>query len=148
MKNILEQLINGESLSQLQAFDLIQEIAASKFNSEILSGILVALQMKGMSLSELSGFRESLLEKAVPLNLNSEKFSSKIFFLVFVIIEKFISVENEFAFKDGWMLTSYFWLKKLSLSDERAFGLDKSDVEIEEYPMVYSPVIYIDLNRK
>jgi KUP system potassium uptake protein len=66
----------------------------------------------------------------------------------FVIIEKFISVENEFAFKDGWMLTSYFWLKKLSLSDERAFGLDKSDVEIEEYPMVYSPVIYIDLNRK
>jgi anthranilate phosphoribosyltransferase len=72
MKNILEQLINGESLSQLQAFDLIQEIAASKFNSEILSGILVALQMKGMSLSELSGFRESLLEKAVPLNLNSE----------------------------------------------------------------------------
>jgi KUP system potassium uptake protein len=66
----------------------------------------------------------------------------------FVIIEKFISVENEFAFKDGWMLTSYFWLKKLSLSDERAFGLDKSDVEIEEYPMVYSPVINIDLNRK
>jgi len=66
----------------------------------------------------------------------------------FVIIEKFISVENEFAFKDGWMLTSYFWLKKLSLSDERAFGLDKSDVKIEEYPMVYSPVINIDLNRK
>lgn len=66
----------------------------------------------------------------------------------FVIIEKFISVENEFAFKEGWMLTSYFWLKKISLSDEKAFGLDKSDVAIEEYPMVYSPTIKLDLNRK
>ncbi|MFN3754119.1 KUP/HAK/KT family potassium transporter [Flavobacterium sp.] len=66
----------------------------------------------------------------------------------FVIIEKFISVENEFAFKDGWLLTSYFWLKKLSLSDEKAFGLDKSDVAIEEYPMVYSPVNNLELCRK
>ena len=66
----------------------------------------------------------------------------------FVIIEKYISVENEFALKEGWLLTSYFWLKKLSLSDERAFGLDKSDVAIEEYPMVYSPVNNLELNRK
>ena len=65
----------------------------------------------------------------------------------FVIIEKFISVENEFALKEGWLLTSYFWLKKLSLSDEKAFGLDKSDVAIEEYPMVYSPVSNLELNR-
>ncbi|WP_298306081.1 KUP/HAK/KT family potassium transporter [Flavobacterium sp.] len=66
----------------------------------------------------------------------------------FVIIEKFISVENEFALKEGWLLTSYFWLKKLSLSDEKAFGLDKSDVAIEEYPMVYSPTTNLELNRK
>ena len=66
----------------------------------------------------------------------------------FVIIEKYISVENEFAFKEGWMLSTYFWLKKLSLSDEKAFGLDKSDVVIEEYPMVYSPVTNLELNRK
>lgn len=68
--------------------------------------------------------------------------------LKFIIIEKFISVENEFALKEGWLLTSYFWLKKLSLSDERAFGLDKSDVAIEEYPMVYSPANNLELNRK
>ena len=66
----------------------------------------------------------------------------------FVIIEKFISVENEFALKEGWMLTSYFWLKKLSLSDEKAFGLDKSDVAIEEFPMVYSPATNLELCRK
>ncbi|WP_293873037.1 KUP/HAK/KT family potassium transporter [Flavobacterium sp.] len=66
----------------------------------------------------------------------------------FVIIEKFISVENDFGFKEGWMLTSYFWLKKLSLSDEKAFGLDKSDVATEEYPMIYTPVAKVELKRK
>ncbi len=39
-------------------------------------------------------------------------------------------------------------LKKLSLSDEKAFGLDKSDVEIEEYPMVYVPTQNVSLKRK
>ncbi|MFC7772936.1 KUP/HAK/KT family potassium transporter [Flavobacterium sp. GCM10027622] len=66
----------------------------------------------------------------------------------FIIIEKFLSVENDFEFKDGWLLTSYFWLKRLSISDEKAFGLDKSDVSIENVPMIYSPVSNVDLNRK
>ncbi len=66
----------------------------------------------------------------------------------FIILEKFISVENEFAVKDNWLLTSYFWLKRLSLSDEKAFGLDKSDVAIEEIPMVYQPTTDFKLKRK
>ncbi|MBP9793844.1 MAG: KUP/HAK/KT family potassium transporter [Flavobacterium sp.] len=66
----------------------------------------------------------------------------------FIIIEKFLSVENDFELKDGWLLTSYFWLKRLSISDEKAFGLEKSDVEIENVPVIYSPVTNIELNRK
>jgi KUP system potassium uptake protein len=46
------------------------------------------------------------------------------------------------------LLTSYFWLKRLAISDEKAFGLDKSDVSIENVPMVYAPVSSIELNRK
>ncbi|TPG34795.1 KUP/HAK/KT family potassium transporter [Flavobacterium pectinovorum] len=66
----------------------------------------------------------------------------------FIIIEKFLSVENDFAIKDGWLLYSYYWLKQLSLSEEKAFGLDKSDVEIEEIPMVYQPITKLELVRK
>jgi len=66
----------------------------------------------------------------------------------FVIIEKFLSVENEFSIKHDWLLTSYFILKKLSISDEKAFGLDRSDVAIEKVPMVYHPVSNIVLERK
>lgn len=65
----------------------------------------------------------------------------------FVVIEKFLSVENEFTLKDGLLLNAYFFLKKMSLSDERAFGLDKSDVITEEVPLVYQPITTIELTR-
>jgi KUP system potassium uptake protein len=55
----------------------------------------------------------------------------------FVIIEKFLSVENEFAIREGLLLNGYFFLKKLGQSDEKAFGLDKSDVVEEQVPLVY-----------
>jgi KUP system potassium uptake protein len=65
----------------------------------------------------------------------------------FIVIEKFLSVENEFALKDGLLLNSYFFLKGLGQSDEKAFGLDKSDVVVEDIPLVYHPVQQIELTR-
>ncbi len=65
----------------------------------------------------------------------------------FVVIEKFLSVENEFALRDGLLLKGYFMLKHFGQSDERAFGLDKSDVVIEYTPLIYQPVQNIELCR-
>ena len=65
----------------------------------------------------------------------------------FVVIEKFISVENEFTLKEGLLLNGYFFLKSMSLSDERAFGLDKSDVITEHVPLIYQPVGKMELTR-
>jgi KUP system potassium uptake protein len=66
----------------------------------------------------------------------------------FVVIEKFLSVDNEFTLREGVLLTSYFLLKQLGQSDEKAFGLDKSDVEVEQIPLVYHPVQHVPLLRK
>ena len=65
----------------------------------------------------------------------------------FVVIEKFLSVENEFALKDGLLLKYYFLLKHLGQSDEKAFGLDKSDVVVEDIPLVYQPIANFELKR-
>ena len=65
----------------------------------------------------------------------------------FVVIEKFLSVENEFVLREGILLNSYFFLKQLGQSDEKAFGLDKSDVEVEYVPLVYQAVPKPDLIR-
>jgi KUP system potassium uptake protein len=66
----------------------------------------------------------------------------------FVILEKFLSVENEFSVRDGLLLHAYYWLKRLSISDTKAFGLDKSDVEIEKVPIVYHPITKLQIERK
>lgn len=65
----------------------------------------------------------------------------------FVIIEKFLSLENEFSLRDGLLLNSYFLLKKLSQSDEKAFGLDKSDIVVEDVPLLVQPVQKLDFKR-
>lgn len=66
----------------------------------------------------------------------------------FVVIEKFLSIENEFALREGLLLNSYFFLKRLGVSDEKAFGLEKSDVEVEQIPLVYQPITNIKLDRE
>lgn len=66
----------------------------------------------------------------------------------FVVIEKFLSVENEFTLREGLLLQSYFFLKHLGLNDEKAFGLDKSDVQLEEIPFIYQPVKNLQLVRE
>jgi KUP system potassium uptake protein len=66
----------------------------------------------------------------------------------FIVFEKFLSVENEFTIRDGLLLKGYFFLKKLGLSDEKAFGLDKSDVQIEQVSLVYQPITNILLERE
>lgn len=65
----------------------------------------------------------------------------------FIVIDKYLSVENEFTLQEGLMLNTYFFLKHLGTSDEKAFGLDKSDVIVEQIPLVYQPVNKIELTR-
>ncbi|WMW78606.1 KUP/HAK/KT family potassium transporter [Flavobacterium sp. 20NA77.7] len=65
----------------------------------------------------------------------------------FVVIEKYLSVENEFKVIDSLLLNGYKHLKNLSISDEKAFGLDKSDVIIEHAPLIYQPISNIELKR-
>lgn len=66
----------------------------------------------------------------------------------FIVVEKYISVENEFSIKEGVLLNGFFFLKNLGLKDEKAFGLDKSDVEIEYIPLIIHPTDKLNLKRR
>lgn len=65
----------------------------------------------------------------------------------FVVMEKFLSYENELPFYEKIILDSYFLFKRMSLSEERAFGLDTSSVTIEKVPLIINPVGEINLKR-
>jgi KUP system potassium uptake protein len=65
----------------------------------------------------------------------------------FVVLEKFLSYDNELPFYEKITMDAYFFLKHLSLSDERAFGLDSDNVTLEKVPLILSPVKEIPLKR-
>ena len=65
----------------------------------------------------------------------------------FVVMEKFLSYENELPFYEKIVMDVYFFFKHISLSDERAFGLDTSSVTVEKIPLVVSPVSEVNLKR-
>lgn len=65
----------------------------------------------------------------------------------FVVIEKFLSYENELPLFEKIILNAYFILKRFSLSEAKAFGLDSSSVKIEKFPMIINPPKDINLHR-
>ncbi|MDP3567530.1 KUP/HAK/KT family potassium transporter [Sediminibacterium sp.] len=65
----------------------------------------------------------------------------------FVVLEKFLSYENDLPLFEKIILTIYFFLKRYSLSEAKAFGLDSSSVKVEKFPMVISPQKDIHLRR-
>ncbi|HEX8561475.1 MAG TPA: KUP/HAK/KT family potassium transporter [Flavobacterium sp.] len=65
----------------------------------------------------------------------------------FVLSEKFLSNDSDMRFDEKIIMNTYFLIKKLSLSEEKAFGLDSSSVKIEKFPMVLHPPERMCLNR-
>ncbi|MFY9307669.1 MAG: KUP/HAK/KT family potassium transporter [Bacteroidia bacterium] len=65
----------------------------------------------------------------------------------FVVIEKFVSFENDLPFYEKVILDIYSFLKHLGLTEEKAFGLDTSSVTIETMPLIIAPPKEISLKR-
>ena len=65
----------------------------------------------------------------------------------FIVMEKFLSQDNELPFWERVVMKLYFWLKEISLSEEKGFGLDASNVTVEKFPLVVAPVKSLKLKR-
>ncbi|MFI5133793.1 MAG: KUP/HAK/KT family potassium transporter [Chitinophagales bacterium] len=65
----------------------------------------------------------------------------------FIVMEKYLSQDNELPFMERIIMKLYFWLKEVSLSEERGFGLDAANVTIEKFPLIVAPVSSLRLKR-
>jgi KUP system potassium uptake protein len=65
----------------------------------------------------------------------------------FVVLEKYLSQDNDLPFLERLMMKLHFWLKAISLSEERGFGLDPSTVTVEKFPLIVAPVHPLRLKR-
>jgi KUP system potassium uptake protein len=65
----------------------------------------------------------------------------------FVLSEKFLSNDSDLTFFEKIVMNTYFLMKKMSLSEEKGFGLDSSSVKIEQFPLVIHAPEKIEMRR-
>jgi KUP system potassium uptake protein len=65
----------------------------------------------------------------------------------FIVMEKYLSADNELPFFESLIMKIYFAIKSISLSEEKGFGLDTSYVTVEKFPLIVSPVTDLNLKR-
>jgi anthranilate phosphoribosyltransferase len=71
MKNILNKLINHEVLSKEEAKNVLINISSGQYNPSQISAFLTVFMMRSITIDELSGFREALLELCIRVDLSA-----------------------------------------------------------------------------
>jgi anthranilate phosphoribosyltransferase len=71
MKTILNRLINHEILSKAEAKEVLVNISAGNYNPSQISAFLTVYMMRSITIEELSGFREALLELCIPVDFSA-----------------------------------------------------------------------------
>ena len=74
MKNILNRMLNHEELTRDETKNIILGITQSEFPEEQITALLTGLQMRGVTVDELLGFRDGILETGVPAILNCDRY--------------------------------------------------------------------------
>ena len=69
MKEVLNQLINHESLTKEQARSILINIASGTYNSHQVAAFMTVYMMRSIDVQELEGFRDALLELCVAVPL-------------------------------------------------------------------------------
>lgn len=65
----------------------------------------------------------------------------------FIVMEKYLSQDNDLPIWERLLLRFHLWLKDATLSEEKGFGLDTSNVVVEKFPLIVSPAREIKLQR-
>lgn len=71
MKEILQYLFNHNTLSKSEAKAMMIEIAQNKFNAAEVTAFISVFLMRSITLTELEGFREALLQMAVSVDIDA-----------------------------------------------------------------------------
>ena len=71
MKHILNRLINHEVLSKLEAKEVLVNISNGSYNTSQIASFLTVYMMRNITIEELAGFREALLELCISVDLSN-----------------------------------------------------------------------------
>ena len=69
MKKLLNRLINHENISEIEAKQVLVNISNGDYNQSQIASFLTVFMMRSITLEELKGFRDALLELCIPIDL-------------------------------------------------------------------------------
>ena len=70
MKNLLNRLINHETISKKEAKQVLVNISKGDYNQSQIASFLTVYMMRSITVEELEGFRDALLELCVAVDLS------------------------------------------------------------------------------
>ena len=73
MKKILQHLFEHKSLSREQAKEVLINISNSAYNDSEIAAFITVYLMRSITIEELQGFRDALLQLCVPVNLQGHE---------------------------------------------------------------------------
>lgn len=71
MKNILNRLIQHEILTEEEAKDVLVNISSGSYNPSQIAAFMTVYMMRSITIEELAGFREALLELCIPVDFSA-----------------------------------------------------------------------------
>jgi len=71
MKQILNRLINQETLSKQEAYDVLVNISKGQYNPYQIASFLTIYMTRSITVNELGGFRQALLDLCLPIDLSN-----------------------------------------------------------------------------
>ena len=70
MKDILNQLIEHRTLTQDQAREVLKNLATGSYNTSQIAAFMTVYLMRSITVEELGGFREAMLELCIPVEIS------------------------------------------------------------------------------
>ena len=70
MKQLLNRLINHEKITKEEAKNVLMNISKGNYNNSQIASFLTVYMMRSISIDELDGFREALLELCLTIDLS------------------------------------------------------------------------------
>ncbi len=71
MKHVLTELIEHRSLSKDTARQVLIDLASGKYNPSQTASFMTVYMMRGITIDELQGFRDAMLELCIPVRIDA-----------------------------------------------------------------------------
>jgi anthranilate phosphoribosyltransferase len=165
MKEILSELVEHRSLSKETAKKVLVDLASAKYNPSQMSAFMTVYMMRAITIDELQGFRDAMLELCIPVRFDEPVMDvcgtggdGKNTFNISTLSSFVVAAAGQPVSKHGNVgvssicgssnLLQHFGVEFTNNSDELRRSLDRSNIFFMHAPLFHPAMKNVGLIRK